>query len=83
MKGTHDHDRSLSPHFSAGSPWTITPMVVEQSEPDFSLIRDLYEEKCLVGLHVALSQSCLCEAKSEHRISDNQWLARLNFPVFR
>ena len=60
----------------------LPPWVVEQSEPDFRCIRDLYEEKCLVGLHVALSQSCLCEAKSEHRISDNQWLARLNFPVF-
>src|SRR5262249_6627586 len=30
----------------------------------------------------ALSQSCLFEAKSENRISENQWLARLNFPVF-
>jgi hypothetical protein len=30
----------------------------------------------------ALSQSCLFEAESENRISENQWLARLNFPVF-
>src|SRR5262249_23090384 len=34
------------------------------------------------GQFLALSQSCLFEAKSENRISENQWLARLNFPVF-
>ena len=34
------------------------------------------------GLYPALSQSCLFEAKSENRISENQWFARLNFPVF-
>ena len=50
---SHDHDRSLSPHFSAGSPWPILPWVIEESEPDFRFIRELYEEKCLVGLHVA------------------------------
>ena len=27
--------------------------MVEESEPDFRYIRDLYEEKCLVGLHVS------------------------------
>ena len=27
--------------------------VVEQSEPDFRFIRELDEEKCLVGLHVS------------------------------
>jgi hypothetical protein len=27
--------------------------VVEESEPDFHYIRALYEEKCLVGLHIA------------------------------
>jgi hypothetical protein len=27
--------------------------VVEESEPDFRVIRDLYEVKCLVGLHIA------------------------------
>ena len=31
----------------------LPPWVVEQSEPDFRVIRDLYEEKCLVGLHVS------------------------------
>ena len=31
----------------------LPPWVVEESEPDFGLIRDLYEEKCLVGLHVS------------------------------
>ena len=31
----------------------LPPWVVEQSEPDFRIIRALYEEKCLVGLHVA------------------------------
>jgi hypothetical protein len=27
--------------------------VVEESEPDFRYIRELYEEKCFVGLHIA------------------------------
>jgi hypothetical protein len=27
--------------------------VVEESEPDFRVIRDLYEEKCLIGLYVS------------------------------
>jgi len=31
----------------------LPPWVVEQSEPDFRVIRALYEEKCLVGLHVS------------------------------
>ena len=31
----------------------LPPWVVEESEPDFRFIRDLYEEKCLVGLHVS------------------------------
>ena len=31
----------------------LPPWVVEESEPDFRCIRKLYEEKCLVGLHVA------------------------------
>ena len=31
----------------------LPPWVVEESEPDFGFIRDLYEEKCLVGLHVS------------------------------
>ena len=31
----------------------LPPWVVEESEPDFRCIRDLYEEKCLVRLHIA------------------------------
>ena len=31
----------------------LPPWVVEESEPDFRCIRDLYEEKCFVGLHIA------------------------------
>jgi hypothetical protein len=31
----------------------LPPWVVEESEPDFHYIRELYEEKCLVGLHVS------------------------------
>ena len=31
----------------------MTPWVVEEFEPDFCVIRELYEEKCLVGLHVS------------------------------
>jgi hypothetical protein len=31
----------------------LPPWVVEQTEPDFRVIRKLYEEKCLVGLHVS------------------------------
>ena len=31
----------------------LPPWVVEESEPDFRCIRELYEEKCLVGLHVS------------------------------
>jgi hypothetical protein len=31
----------------------LPPWVVEESEPDFRYIRALYEEKCLVGLHVS------------------------------
>ena len=31
----------------------LPPWVVEESEPDFGFIRDLYEEKYLVGLHVS------------------------------
>jgi hypothetical protein len=31
----------------------LPPWVVEQSEPDFRFIRELYEEKCLVGLHIS------------------------------
>jgi hypothetical protein len=31
----------------------LPPWVVEESEPDFRCIRALYEEKCLVGLHVS------------------------------
>jgi len=33
-------------------------------------------------LLLVLSQSCLFEAKSENRLSENQWVVRLNFPVF-
>ena len=31
---------------------------------------------------LALSQSWVLEVKSENRISENQWLASFNFPVF-
>ena len=31
----------------------LPPWVVEESEPDFRVIRELYEEKCFVGLHIA------------------------------
>jgi len=31
----------------------LPPWVVEESESDFHVIRELYEKKCLVGLHIA------------------------------
>jgi hypothetical protein len=31
----------------------LPPWVVEESELDFRCIRELYEEKCLIGLHVS------------------------------
>src|SRR5215475_6293067 len=34
------------------------------------------------GSKLALSQSWVLEVKSENRISENQWLASFNFPVF-
>ena len=38
---------------------------------------------CVTGAaRRALSQSCLSEAKSENGVSENQWLASFNFPVF-
>src|SRR5438105_57959 len=54
------------------------------------LERNLTRERTLAGMRKtsqsskvrALSQSCLFEAKPENRISENQELARLNFPVF-
>jgi hypothetical protein len=34
------------------------------------------------GFLAVLSQSSIFEAKCENRVSKNQWLASLNFPVF-
>ena len=36
----------------------------------------------LGGRQAALSQNCLFEAKLENRVSENQWFASPNFPVF-
>jgi hypothetical protein len=53
VKGTHmimteDYRRILA----RAAHGQLPPWVVEESEPDFRCIRDLYEEKCLVGLHI-------------------------------
>jgi hypothetical protein len=54
LKGTHmimtEAYRRILARAAHGQ---LPPWVIEESEPDFRCIRELYEEKCLVGLHVA------------------------------
>src|SRR5262249_23007313 len=75
LAGDEGHHRS----------WTVfcrSPSVIPAHTPGAHgapRATDLYVS---LVVHSALSQSCLFEAKSANRISENQWFARLNFPVF-
>src|SRR5215471_12580866 len=55
----------------------------KQNDMRVALVTRLDRRRCLEsGIHAALSQSWVLEGKSENRISENQWLASVNFPVF-
>src|SRR5262249_3883116 len=63
-------------------PTTRSSCAMENSQPVRNVPQGNRSCPYPTGIWAVLPQSCIFEAKCENRVSKNQWLASLNFPVF-